>query len=233
MRHRFFTPLPLDGVIDLAGEERHHAARVVRLHAGEEVELFDGTGSAAIAVVEEVSRDRVRVRVTGRAPAREPAAAFTLAMAVIQLDRFEFVLQKATELGAASIVPLVTDRVEVRPERYRGKRERWERIVFEAVKQSGRAKIPLLEEPATFDRIVAGGEPKILFDADQEPSPAPASLGRCTLLVGPEGGWSGREVDLARAAGCAFARLGPRRLRAETAAVAALATIAAKYGDLV
>lgn len=233
MRNRFFTNVPLIAgtSIDLAGEELHHA-RVVRLREHEEIELFDGRGSAAMAVVEVLERDRVTVRVASPAASRESPLAVTLAMAIIHLEKFDLVLQKATELGAAAIIPMVTERVEVRPERYRGKRERWERIIFEAVKQSGRGRIPRIEDPAPFAGVVARPEPKIVFDADADPFPSPSSLTHCTILIGPEGGWSAEEIALARGRGCAFERLGPRRLRAETAAIVALAAVGARFGDL-
>jgi 16S rRNA (uracil1498-N3)-methyltransferase len=230
MRNRFFVPHVLaDGaVIALEGDELHHA-RVVRVHEGEEVEVFDGRGGAWIAV----ARALPSVELVRRVDAdREPRAALHLAMAIINLDKFELVLQKATELGVRSIIPLVTARIEVRAERYRGKGERWQKIVFEAVKQSGRARVPVIEEPATFDDVVRRAGTKIVFDADTPPSPATLIEDAATLFVGPEGGWSEEELQRASDAGCAFARLGPRRLRAETAAIVATALIAARAGDL-
>jgi 16S rRNA (uracil1498-N3)-methyltransferase len=152
-------------------------------------------------------------------------------MAVIQLEKFELVLQKATELGVRSIVPLVTERVELRPERYSGKLERWNRIVFEAVKQSGRSVVPTIEEPAKLTDVLARDGAKILFDADAEPSPI-ERLDAVTILIGPEGGWSDDELRLARERQCLFQRLGPRRLRAETAAIVAASVITARFGDL-
>ena len=112
------------------------------------------------------------------APDREARVAIHLAMAIINLDKFDIVLQKATELGVRSIIPLVTDRVEIRAERYRGKAERWRKIVFEAVKQSGRSVIPIVEEPQPFDEIVKRDGAKIVFDADAEPAPQQLSNAR-------------------------------------------------------
>jgi 16S rRNA (uracil1498-N3)-methyltransferase len=154
-----------------------------------------------------------------------------LAMAVIQLEKFELVLQKATELGVRSIIPLVTERVELRPERYSGKSERWERILFEAVKQCGRARVPSIEAPARFGDVLQRGGAKILFDADAEPATV-EQLDEVTIFIGPEGGWSDDELALARERGVLFQRLGPRRLRAETAAIAALSVTGSRFGDL-
>src|ERR1051325_2772687 len=117
---------------------------------------------------------------------------------------------------------MITERVELRPERYRGKLDRWKKIVFEAVKQGGRTRIPEVEEPAMFDDVIKREGTRILFDADTQPLTTD-NRQPTTLLIGPEGGWSERELDAARTANCAFAQLGPRRLRAETAAIIAVA----------
>ncbi len=231
MRHRIFVDAVAPS-IEVAGDEFHHAARVVRVREGEEVEVFDGHGHAAHGRIAAIGRESLRVDVDREIDSREPRIRMTLAAAIIQIEKFELVLQKATELGAAAIVPLVTDRVEVRPERYRGKAERWRKIVFEAVKQSGRAAIPEIAEPQTFDELAKKPGLKIVFDADEPADPTPAAVQPVTLLIGPEGGWSEREIALARTSGCLFARLGVRRLRAETAAIVALATMAAQHGEL-
>ncbi len=231
MRHRIFVDA-IEPSIEVTGDEFHHAARVVRVREGEEVEVFDGHGHAAHGMIAEIGRQSLRVDVDREIESREPKIRMTLAAAIIQLDKFELVLQKATELGAAAIVPLVTDRVEVRPERYHGKAERWRKIVFEAVKQSGRSAIPEVSEPQTFDELAKKPGVKIVFDADEPADPPPAAVDPVTLLIGPEGGWSEREIALAHASGCSFARLGVRRLRAETATIVALATMAARQGEL-
>jgi 16S rRNA (uracil1498-N3)-methyltransferase len=230
MRHRIFVEA-ITPTVTVTGDEFHHSVRVVRLRAGEEVELFDRAGNASLGNVETIERDQA-VIVAGEAlPSRESPLAIHLAMAIIQLEKFELVLQKATELGVRSIIPLVTDRIELRKERYLGKSERWERILFEAVKQSGRTRVPSIEAPANMANVVARDGVKILFDADAEAG-AVSSLDEVTLLIGPEGGWSDEELQLARESGVVFQRLGPRRLRAETAAIVALAVTASRFGDL-
>ena len=220
MRHRFFVPdLNASSVATLGGDERHHA-HVLRIREGEEVELFDGKGTNWIARYE--SPDALHL--LREAENRELPSEIRLAMSLIQLDKFELVLQKGTELGVSTFIPLVTDRIEVRPERCRGKAERWRKIIFEAVKQCGRSRIPALEDPANFENVIAREGSKILFDLEAEP--ATGDRKPATIFIGPEGGWSERELESARKAGAAFGRLGPRRLRAETAAIAALAALA-------
>ncbi|HEX3580750.1 MAG TPA: RsmE family RNA methyltransferase [Thermoanaerobaculia bacterium] len=235
MRHRIYTPDPFapGDRIAIRGDELHHAARVVRVREGEEAELFDGKGLAARGVITAVQNDQLTVNVLTIIDARETRLSVTLAMSIIALDKFELVLQKATELGVRSIVPIVTERVEIRPERYRGKQERWERIVFEAVKQSGRARTPQLESPLPFAEAIERPGTRVLFDADVEPSPPLATPSEAeTLFIGPEGGWSEHELELAHAAGAHFRRLGARRLRAETAAIVALSRTFFESGDL-
>ena len=230
MRHRIFVDA-LAPEVTVTGDEFHHSVRVVRVRVGEAVELFDRAGHAARGIVRSLDRDSATIATTESLPSRESSVAIHLAMAIIQLEKFELVLQKATELGVRTIIPMVTEHVELRPERYANKRERWEKIVFEAVKQSGRAVIPRIEETQPFGEILQRSGAKILFDADSEPSTI-ESLDEVTILIGPEGGWSEDELRDARDAGCLFQRLGPRRLRAETAAIAATAVITSRFGDL-
>jgi 16S rRNA (uracil1498-N3)-methyltransferase len=231
MHHRIYVDAITSPHVTVEGDEFHHAIRVVRARVGEPVELFDRTGQLAAATVEAIERDRAVIRVDAPLPSRETTHPLHLAMAIIQLEKFELVLQKATELGVHSFIPLVTEYVELRPERYSGKTERWQKIVFEAVKQSGRSVVPRIEAPATFEDAVRRAGTKIFFDADAPPGPR-GDLTEATLFIGPEGGWSEEELALARAAQCLFQRIGPRRLRAETAAIAAVAIITAHTGDL-
>jgi len=226
MHHRFFidADLAAGNTLALSHDEQHHA-RVVRVREGEEVEVFNGRGAAFVA-----KYTTEGLQIVSAAPDREARTAIHLAMSTINLDKFDVVLQKATELGVRSIIPLVTDRVEIRAERYRGKAERWRKIVFEAVKQSGRSVIPVVEEPQAFDEIVKREGTKIVFDADAEATTQQVGTA-AILFIGPEGGWSERELQLAREHGCAFERLGIRRLRAETAAIVATALVAARAGE--
>jgi 16S rRNA (uracil1498-N3)-methyltransferase len=231
MRHRIFVEL-LEPSVTVTGDEFHHSIRVVRARVGEEVELFDRAGNAARGVVESIDRDRAVVSVGEPLPSRESPLAIHLAMAIIQLEKFELVLQKATELGVKTFIPLVTERVELRPERYSGKTDRWNKIIFEAVKQCGRAVVPTIEAPATFDDVIARPGEKILFDADTPPTANRQPPTDLTLLIGPEGGWTDEELLRAREHNVSIERLGPRRLRAETAAIAAVSVIAVRFGDL-
>src|ERR1700738_1429383 len=183
MKHRFHVPDALKSgtTIALDAEERHHA-RVLRVREGEEVEVFDALGKNYLARFESAES----IAILHETENREPRTENHLAIAIIQLEKFEFVLQKATELGVRSFIPLITDRMEVRIERLRGKEDRWRKIVLEAVKQSGGSQIPAIELPAKFDDVIAREVTKIVFDADVQTGhrqPATAA----TLFIGPEG----------------------------------------------
>lgn len=218
--------------MELRGEEFHHAVRVVRVLAGEKVEVFNKEGSNAAGLVTHVGSNFVRIAVASILGSRESELGIELALALIHPDKFELVLQKGTELGVKRFRPAITDRTETRLERVAGKADRWRKIVLEAVKQSGRSRIPEIDEPVTFDAIVRVSPKLVLFDADEPETALAAPWPVITLLIGPEGGFSEREVELARSVGACFRRLGPRRLRAETAALAATVAISTLYGDL-
>ena len=234
MRNRFYVPegLRLDGVVELTGEEFHHAVRVHRSRLGDPVELFDGLGTAFEGRIDAIGKTSASVTITGRADHRESPLQITLAVALIHPDRFELVLQKGTELGVTRFMPLVTERVEVSSERATQKLDRWRKIILEATKQSGRAALPRIDEPVGFDKVLENPGSRILFDAEGQNDELPGHDRGLTVMIGPEGGWSPAEIEKARQAGCMFRRLGPRRLRAETAAIAALTQIASYLGDL-
>jgi 16S rRNA (uracil1498-N3)-methyltransferase len=230
MRHRIFVER-IEPETVISGDEFHHSVRVVRLREGEEVEVFDRSGNMARGTAISIGKDQAVITIGDPIPSRESPVAMHLAMALIQPEKFELVLQKGTELGVTSFIPLVTERVEIRPERVAGKAERWERIVFEAVKQCGRSHVPVIETPARLSDVLQRDGVKIFFDADAE-SPRVERAGAMTLCIGPEGGWSDEERTQAKQSGAWFQRLGPRRLRAETAAIAALAVTGSRFGDL-
>jgi 16S rRNA (uracil1498-N3)-methyltransferase len=220
MNHRFFVPdgVEIGATVSLSSEERHHA-RVLRVRDGEEVEVFDARGKNFAGRFSDNG-----IAILSEAANRELRTAISLAMSIVQLEKFELVLQKATELGVSRLIPLITDRMELRIERVRGKEERWRKIVLEAVKQSGRSKIPPIEQPARFDEVIARTGHKILFEAEAEDRTTD-NRQPTTIFIGPEGGFTERELALAKENGAIFQRLGPRRLRAETAAIAAVCSV--------
>ncbi len=226
MLNRFYldSPFATGAALTLGGDEFHHAVRVHRTKVGEEVELFDGKGRGVVGAVRAIERESMIIEVVRDVlEPREPKLELEIALALIQPEKFELVLQKATELGAASFIPLITARTEVRPERVAGKDERWRKILLEAAKQSGRLRIPRLDPPEPLEQALA--RPGFNVFLDPAGAPAHGQAESLRLFVGPEGGWTEEETARAAAMGAASLSLGPLRLRAETAAIAATALV--------
>lgn len=228
----------VDGIADrvvLRGDEAHHLRSVLRLGAGDAVVLFDGRGRAAEAVVTRMGRDAVELEVRGDAPTGESALSLTVGVAVLKADRMALVVQKLTELGVTAILPLATDRGEVPAERARKSLDRWRRIAMEACKQSGRSRLPELAEPQSLEETLSSGSaPAVALAAHPGSPPLVPSdrRGPMLALLGPEGGWSETELEAMQGAGVRLFGLGPRTLRAETAAIVATALLQWSAGDL-
>ncbi|HAF15438.1 MAG TPA: 16S rRNA (uracil(1498)-N(3))-methyltransferase [Blastocatellia bacterium] len=249
-RRRFYAPpsafsSSLDGVT-LASHEARHLREVLRLKTGEEVYVFDGAGKEFRCRVEDSRRDRAGLQVLAEvAPARpESPLLLTLAVALLKGEKFDLVVQKATELGVIKIVPVKTTNADIHlhDQSDAVKRvTRWQRIALEAAKQSGRALVPEVTSPINFASLIetasaAGNgvmfserDGRSLFKARER---LPANLSSLTALVGPEGGWTDEELATAREAGWKIVTLGGRTLRAETAAITAVALLQHLFGDL-
>jgi 16S rRNA (uracil1498-N3)-methyltransferase len=238
--HRFHVPEAAPGArVALPEHSAHHARDVLRLRPGALVRLFDGAGAEFDAELDAVSRQGVSARVTGRAEARaESPLTVVLAVSPLRGDRMELVVQKATELGVAEIRPVITVRTDAaaRPALKGSRQERWEKVASGAAEQCGRAVVPLVAPTTTLATLLA--EPfdglKLLFLERSGPAPLSAlpRPQRVLMLVGPAGGWEDAEVAQATAAGFVPAGLGPRILRAETAALAAVSAVQVLWGDL-
>lgn len=242
---RFYFPGKLGNgsEVRLPPGAAHHAARVLRLAAGEPVILFDGHGGEFEAHITRINGNEVSVK-TGahNTVEREAPLPILLAQGLSSGDRMDFTLQKAVELGVAAIQPVATARsvVKLKDERAARRAEHWQNLVVCACEQCGRNRVPevapLLNLPDWLAQLSARqpqDEARILLSPHagvslRELDPA---HGRVILLAGPEGGLAHSEVLAAQARGFAPVRLGPRVLRTETAALAALAAIQALWGD--
>ncbi len=234
-RRRFFVPADSvqNGVADLPPDQAHHLRDVLRLGSGEIVEIFDGAGHGYVGEVD-IRDSRVFVRGLKLLPVEAPKARLVLAAALIKPAKFEWILQKAAELGADDIIPLKTRlcEIDIPAAKITPRLERWDRIVREAAKQCRRLTAPRVHVPRAFPDFLAVDEfssfPKYLFyEKASEPwrldsSQSPQGL---LLCIGPEGGWDGGEIEKARTAGYRVFSLGPWTLRAETAAIAALSIV--------
>lgn len=231
--HRFYvsSPLPESGAVILPREVAHRVSRVLRMRPGERLCLFDGTGREVEGILA-LDDQAASVTVLITRPAMPVSRRIVLYPALIRPNRFEWLIEKATELGVAAIHPVVTRYCQVRPAEFGGaKRARWERIAVEAAEQCGRRTVPLLGEPVELGGALGNIHGLLALPWEQERGSAPA-LGaflrtqpadELALLIGPEGGFSADEVELARGNGATTVSLGPLVLRAETAAIAALA----------
>ncbi len=238
---RLYLPAPLHAgqVIELPPAQNHHLRRVLRLRLSEPVTLFNGgfleysgrivaMGSTQVSVAIDAERD-----VSSESP-----LTITLALALSRAERMDFTIQKSVELGVQRLVPLLTERSVVRfkDERRSRRMEHWSKIIIGACEQSGRFRLPELQEPKPFAEWI--GQPglgsKLMLDPGASlplATIASAEL-EISLLVGGEGGFCQRERDQAKAAGFIGVHLGPRVLRTETAALVALSLLQGRFGDL-
>ncbi len=258
--HRFFVPAEAfeRQPVTLTGDQAHQVRRVLRLRLGDRVTLLDGEGWAYEAALIALNETDAKFQLLRRWPAEgEPAVHITLYQAVLKGERFDWALQKGTEVGISAFVPLVCERNVVDDlDAIEGKRERWLRIIREAAEQSGRGRLPSLSPAMLFSQAAAASavslpmpmarlrseiQPLRLIPWEQERhvrlrnvlrSCNLTSGARIEVLVGPEGGFTAQEVDLARRHGFQPVTLGPRILRAETAGVVAAALILYEAGEI-
>ncbi len=229
MRRVFVSSIE-DGAAWIRGERARHLVRVVRLRAGERVEVSDGR-RVFLGEVTAGSASEVAVRLIEPLPPPPPAPEVELLASIIKFPRWETGLEKATEAGASVIVPVISENTDGGLAKAAGKRlERWRSIADEAAQQSRRLRAPEVLEPLPFAQALQRpGELRLFLDFAGEPLPALVSAqpwpaeARLCALIGPEGGWSDDERAAALAAGWRPARLGETRLRAETAAIVAVA----------
>jgi len=240
---RFFSPVPLarDGagsLVELDESPAHHATRVLRLAAGDALTLFDGTGGEFDALLERVDKRGATVRLLRFVHVeRESPLDVTLVQAIAANDAMDATIRRATELGATAIQPVVTARSSPLPSGERADRRlaHWRHVAVAACEQCGRNRIPEVAAPqalADWLRSWAGGGIVLVPGAKQSTATISRRDGALALLIGPEGGFDAREVEHAQAKGFDALALGPRVLRTETAAAAALALVQSLWGDL-
>ena len=244
MSHRYFTSRVEGGAAFLEGDEAAHLARVLRAKPGDTVTLCDGAGTDYEARIEEARADLVRLTViSSRASESEPALPVTLYVGIPKGDKLEFIIQKATELGAVRIVPFVSRFCVAKPKNEEAKLVRYARIAREAAKQSGRGRIPEVRAAISFSQLCAEaagyGAALFCYEGGGEALVPGGSLhsrlagaASAAIITGAEGGFSPEEARQAQSAGCTLLGLGPRILRCETAPLAALSAVMALTGNL-
>lgn len=245
-RRRFYTPPSgINGsVAMLPASETHHLSHVLRLKPGTEVFLFDGRGREYRCRLSRIVGSHAELEIVATLPDRvESTLNLTLAQALAKADRFDLIVQKATELGVSRIFPLVTDHcnIHIKASDLRKKVERWERIALEALKQCGRRTLVEITEPMSLQEslnsLINVKEEVFVFSERNgrpisEMIEGQSRISRAFAVVGPEGGWSDQEAGMFDELGFATLTLGPRLLRTETASIVAVALLQHLIGDL-
>lgn len=244
MTRFFYSPQQVqdETTVALEGEDAHHLQRVLRASVGDTVELCGGNGSCRQGEIVSLEKARVLCRLGGILPDSEPAVRFTLAFGLLKGEKNEFILQKATELGVSGFIPFISSRTVARPEKNMvSRRERWQKIIRGAAAQSRRSILPDIQLPCSWQELLQQSqrfEQAVLFWEGEGERPLRKALSqpmpgeRILLVTGPEGGFSSEEALAALAGGVKPVTLGPRILRAETAALAALAVSLYQVGEM-
>ena len=231
-------------IVTLDGSDARHLRDALRARVGEAVRLFDGNGTHYQGKVQSTSKNGVSVLVGLRLPAESPRTPLLFAQSILKGDKMDFVIQKAAELGVSSFLPFVSSRTIVRIDPKKDKTTRWQKIAQEASKQCGRATHMIVDPPVTFKTLLEKTEAdvKIIFwEESREPlrrffqrnPPLPPFLkGGILVLIGPEGGFSKDEIDLAVRRRFTALSLGSTILKAETAAIAAMSLIQYELGNI-
>lgn len=238
---RFLSEQPLiaDSELRLDDAIFRHAVQVLRLAPGDTLVLFDGHGHQATATLTAVAKREARARlgsITGLS--RESPLAITLYQGVSRGDKMDFTIQKAVELGVSRIVPLISERCNVRmdAERWDKKIEHWRGVIVAACEQCGRNSLPVLDPAMNLDAVLASPctETSLILDptAGRRLGELPDPAGSLRVMIGPEGGLSDAEIARCLAAGWNGLQLGPRVLRTETAGLVVLAAVQARWGDI-
>ena len=235
------APLPTGAELALPEGAANHLVRVLRLAVGDRCLLFNGDGEDRLATVTAAGKRELRVRIDTAVPAvAESPLRIVLVQGIARGEKMDLILQKATELGVAGVVPVHSRRSEVRldAERAAKRLAHWRSVVIAACEQSGRACVPEVAPPRplvmALEALPADGA-RLVLDPDGSLALATldaAPAGLAVLAVGPEGGWAEEDLAPLRAAGFQGLRLGPRILRTETAGLAAIAALQARFGDL-
>ncbi|MES2682513.1 MAG: 16S rRNA (uracil(1498)-N(3))-methyltransferase [Pseudomonadota bacterium] len=236
---RLYLPQPLasGSTIALPDEAFRHLVQVLRMEAGEHLTVFNGEGGEYAATLATASRKGATLSIGAHAPvSREAPLHITIAQCVSKGDRMDYALQKSTELGAAHFATVLSQHgvVKMDGERWEKKVEHWRGVVVGAAEQSGRTRLPAVDAPVGFDKYLVAaheGLKLILAPGGQTRLAALPRATRITALIGPEGGFSALELDLADRHGWLRVGLGPRILRTETAPVALLAALMSLHGD--
>ena len=248
--HRFYDSSPdvAAGRLRLSKPEAHHAVAVLRVREGDHVRVLDGRGGELICRVESKGRREVSLQVLEEVRHSKPHGELVLIQSIVKGKAMELIVQKATELGASRIIPLITERTVARPDpsEFESKAEKWRGVAVEALKQCGAPWLPLIDQPRELGNLLEGGlewDLSLVAALDderceardriesyvKEDNPFPRTV---SIWIGPEGDFTPMELEEIQSAGVAPFGLGPLTLRSETASMAALAIVGAELRHL-
>ena len=224
----------------MSGDELRHARLTLRLGAGDTVKVIDGKGSSWEGLIQSMGKEESVLRLERKKVEPEAGFRLSIAMGIVPGDRYDWAVQKGTELGAVAFLPLVTERTEVK---FRGKWKRiprLERIIASSCKQCGRARFPAISDPVQLGELDTGHYDLCLVFWEEETASSmkvvaegiKKSPGSCLMIIGPVGGLTPGEVELLKEKGCLVAGMGPRILRTETAVAAGAAILQHLWGDM-
>ena len=241
---RLFTKQPLasGASVALQGSAAQYLGRVLRARVGDPVTLFNGDGQEFAATINELGKQEILLTLgEASSPVTESAVHTVLGLCLSKGDRFDWAVQKATELGVGAIAPLVSDRVDFSiPENRLAKRvNHWQQVAISASEQCGRVRVPSVTSPVplvNWVKTTATAERWVLHHIDVRDATAPSTADSvpsdAALLIGPEGGLTNEEVAIAIEHGFSLLQLGPRILRTETAPVVALTALSIRWGEI-
>lgn len=240
---RFFIETPLQDEVFIQGQDARHISKVLRLQVGDKLILVAPDGSAGIGQIQNLDGDEVVLQLLETiSEDKEAPVNVYVAQGLPKSDKMDYIVQKAVELGVQGIYPMAAEHcvVQYDPAKRKARRERWQKIALEAAKQCGRGVVPIVEPIESLASILAGIDPDtivmMLYEGQAAQGLKQALAEKpgknYLLLIGPEGGFSAKEVALCENHGVTVVTMGPRILRTETAALAGVAIVMYEYGDL-
>ncbi len=236
--HRFYTPIDLaiNSSVQLPPEAAHHCAQVLRYKVGDELTVFNGDGFDYRATVEQIEKKSCTIKINQNTnPNNESPLKIHLLQGVARGDKMDLIIQKSVELGVSEITPIFTERCNVKLEgkRLEKKVQHWNNTIISACEQSGRAAIPTLHLPISIMKVSNNKDVSIYLEPTAEEKINQLSITKhVRLFIGPEGGFSDKDLNHLQSINCDGVKLGPRILRTETAGLAAISIIQSSFGDI-
>ena len=238
-KQRFFHKPIIEkkNIVRLKGKSAHYLTRVLRLKSGQNLILFDGSGTEWDGQIIHSTKYKVDVKLLSKqSPKTESDLEITLIQSISRSQRMDFVMQKATELGVKQIIPMTSQNTVVRlnESNLENKMNHWKKIIISAAEQSGRVKVPAIIKPIPFNKKLLNeykSPGSYFLDTTGDSGFGEKKISKATIVVGPEGGFTVDEKQIAIDAGYKIVKTGPRLLRTETAPIMAISILQYLYGD--